>query len=171
MAANDSGQPGGRVKSTMAAAVAVLGGAVAAMLLFGAVIAIWILAGQDNAPPPPEPPIVEPSLKVEAWWESLPDSNLSDTVAQIKELLPQEQSLFDSLGDTTELRRGCLREIGGDVAETDGQCKGQKPFGKFSERMLRARAFRTGCGAAAKLVCQCQPDSQGERGVPARVQE
>jgi hypothetical protein len=87
-----------------------------AVLTFGAVILLWFMVGAEATPPVlPPPPVVPPiqpgpiigtsPAKSEAWWDSLPDTRLAGTVILLKQVLPQEQALFDGLGDTTETAR------------------------------------------------------------------
>lgn len=114
MAANHSGSRSARVNNPVPVLAPFLGGAGTAVLTFGAVILLWFMVGADATPPVLPPPVVPPPIpgpivnappKSEAWWDTLPDARLAGSVILLKQVLPQEQALFDSLGDTTDTAR------------------------------------------------------------------
>jgi hypothetical protein len=115
MAANHSGPRGGRLNSPVPFVAPFLGGAGMAVVTFGAVLLLWTMVGSDDGPPPappprevkaPAPPGPVPPPEVEAWWDKLPDKRLANMVLLLKKVLPpDDQALFDSLGNTTDTAR------------------------------------------------------------------
>jgi hypothetical protein len=89
-----------------------LGAAGLAILVISGVIFFVARNRQSDPPPlPPPPPIVElnprplppdPPARAEAWWEGMSDSNLKGTVAQLRQVFPQEEALFERMGDKSE---------------------------------------------------------------------
>jgi hypothetical protein len=84
-------------------------------ILAGVVVFYWVFTAREETPtertelktedpPPPAPPPPPPPKDV-AWWDNVPDSSLAGTAAFLKEALPREQGLFESLGSKDDAVR------------------------------------------------------------------
>ncbi len=126
MASNHARMPAGDFNSPAPLLVPLFAGAGTAVLFFTVGVLVWAIAfpaeapplppvvqGPESQPPVPPPgvePVVTPPLppavpKADAWWDSVPDGKIARTVAGLRLLLPQEQALFDALGDKADAAR------------------------------------------------------------------
>jgi hypothetical protein len=78
------------------------------LVAVGVVAALVATSPGDDVDPPivhiPPPP-VSPLTKDEAWWDSIPDTQLPATVAALKECVPQEKAMFEKIALKSDVDR------------------------------------------------------------------
>jgi hypothetical protein len=135
-------------KSIVPVVVLFVIGAGMAVLLFGAAIVAWLVLGRSGEEPaPPTGPgpqaqktgpssnpgkAPEPPRKAPAWWAAMPNASIAQSALLVQAELPQEQPLFDRIGDAKEpVRLSGYRDLVAKLPELVKRPEPRRLLGRF----------------------------------------
>ena len=73
-----------------------------------------------------------PAPNNEAWWDGIPDTNLATSASALKEIAPEDQTIFDGIAAKDEEKRGAAyKELEGKLPKLLGDPKAKDPLGRL----------------------------------------
>ncbi|HBI45172.1 MAG TPA: hypothetical protein DDY78_20295 [Planctomycetales bacterium] len=89
----------------------------------------------DNPAIPPTVPIPNPAApapKNEPWWDGVPNTNLAASVSALKQIAPQDQTIFDGIAAKDEMERGdAYEKLAAELPKLLGNPKAKEALGQL----------------------------------------
>ncbi|GEM_PF-429222 len=103
------------------------------LLVIAAGVGAFVMSRGNEEPE--NPPIVvlnNPAPQSEAWWDSIPDTKLAVLVRELKNLVPQDQAVFDGLAVKSDVERyQAYEKLAAKLPELVRNPKAKEPLGRL----------------------------------------